>query len=945
MPYPNLTASMIVIPQTSGSSLANGQFPFIERQITGSNLFLVTDRTGTLIGTSNLTASNISASGIISASNLLVTQNVGVGSSVTVGTTLTVGGLVTVNNNLSASGVISASSIWVGSSGIYGNLTGTASWANNAVNANSASWATNVNSASWATNVNSASWANNALSSSWATNVNTASWANNATNAISSQTASFLVPTNNYTVSTLNSTTLSSSLLVLNTAARIVDNMVSGSTLPISASLYVAATATTQSNYAAYISSTVLTGSAYGLVIDVTSSSSSQPIAISASGDVIARSFTGSLFGTSSWASNVNSSSWSNNALSSSWATNVNTASWATTSSWANNVNTASWATNAVNANSSSWATNVNSASWATNVNTASWANNAVNANSASWATNVNSASWATNVNSASWSTNALSASWATNVNTASWSNNATSAQTSSFLVPTNNYTVSTLNSTTLSSSFIFSNNAVRIVENISSGSVVGATSASLYVAATATTQSNVAVTIDSTVLTGSAYGLVINVNASSSGQSIAISASGDIIARSFTGSFSGSVAGSITNADSASITNLPTDTGTYFVTFVGGTSGYRPLYVDNATLTWVPSTNTLSSSGKFISSEVTASGGINTSVINSLDTVYLYASSSQVNIGQSTGLTRFNGDIQVGPNGLIKGSNGGSGLSVFSTGIQVHGNAISGSDGNAYLTFNTTTPGVNVSSTAVASAAAGGSGALTVQGGAFIRKNLIVSGSTELYGDLTIYGTSSIVNISSSTVIIGDNRIQLNSFGAGGTPQRYAGLDLVDSASLNNNVTSSFLWDGLNNYWLLTSNQTGSSPLVTSSAIILQGPTSSFGSENLLTIGTFLKVQTDVGNMISSSLSETGNGLEYKGTISASAITASRGYFRNSVYSDTGSFNILTIVTGSAPNDGFIPASPTAFGLPGQIEADNNFIYIYTNQIWKRVPVSVWSA
>ncbi len=864
MPYPNLTASMIVIAQTSGSALSNGQFPFIERQITGSNLFLVTDQAGTLIGTSNITASNISASGTVSASG-----------------------------------------IWVGAGGIFGNLTGTASWASNVL---SSSWANNALSSSWATNVNTASWAVNARTASWATNVNTASWANNATNAISSQTASFLVPTNNYTVSTLNATTLSSSNIFANNTVRIIENVASGSLIgSSSSSLYVASTATTQSNVAVTIESTVLTGSAYGLVINVNASSSGQSIAISASGDVIARSFTGSLLGTSSWANNVNSASWSNNALSASWATNVNTAS------WANNVNSASWATNAVNANS------------------------------ASWATNVNTASWANNVNSASWSTNALSSSWATNVNTASWANNATAALTSSFLVPTNNYTVSTLNSTTLSSSTLSLSTAVRIADNMASGSVLPI-SASLYVAATATTQSNYAAYINSTVATGSAYGLVIDVNSNSGGQSIAISASGGIIARSFTGSFSGSVVGSINNADSASIANLPTDSGTYFVPFVAGT-GYRPLYIDNATLTWVPSTNTLSSSGKFISSEVTASGGINTSVINSVDVAYLYASSSQVYIGSDGGLTRFNGDIQVGPAGLIKGSNGGSGLSVFSTGIQVHGNAISGSDGNAYLTFNTTTPGVNVTSTAVASAAAGGSGALTVQGGAFIRKNLIVSGSTELYGDLTIYGTSSIVNISSSTVIIGDNRIQLNSFGAGGTPQRYAGLDLVDSASLNNNVTSSFLWDGLNNYWLLTSNQTGSSPLVTSSAIILQGPTSSFGSENLLTIGTFLKVQTGVGNMISSSLSETGNGLEYKGTISASAITASRGYFRDSVYSDTGSFAILTVVTGSAPNTAYVPATPTSFGLPGQIEADNNFIYIYTNQIWKRVPVSVWSA
>jgi hypothetical protein len=30
---------------------------------------------------------------------------------------------------------------------------------------------------------------------------------------------------------------------------------------------------------------------------------------------------------------------------------------------------------------------------------------------------------------------------------------------------------------------------------------------------------------------------------------------------------------------------------------------------------------------------------------------------------------------------------------------------------------------------------------------------------------------------------------------------------------------------------------------------------------------------------------------------------------------------------------------------MPGQINVDNNFIYVYTNNIWKRVPISNWSV
>ena len=146
----------------------------------------------------------------------------------------------------------------------------------------------------------------------------------------------------------------------------------------------------------------------------------------------------------------------------------------------------------------------------------------------------------------------------------------------------------------------------------------------------------------------------------------------------------------------------------------------------------------------------------------------------------------------------------------------------------------------------------------------------LSVRGNTVFYGDFTVFGTGSVVNISSSTVIIGDNRIQLNAWSTGSFSQRYAGLDLTDSGS-NNSVTSSLLWDSANNYWLLTNNQTGSNPLVTSSALILQGPVSNFGNEKQLPINTFLKVESTIGNLTSSNLSETGNTLTYDGSITAS--------------------------------------------------------------------------
>lgn len=224
--------------------------------------------------------------------------------------------------------------------------------------------------------------------------------------------------------------------------------------------------------------------------------------------------------------------------------------------------------------------------------------------------------------------------------------------------------------------------------------------------------------------------------------------------------------------------------------------------------------------------------------------------------------------------------------------------------------------------------------------GGVAIQKDLWVSGSLLVGGNLTLLGTSSIVNISSSNLILGDNRIVLNAYGVGNLPQRYVGFDMVDSGSTNN-VTSSLLWDSQNNYWLLTNNQSGSS--ISSSAVILQGPSSSFGSEPQLAVNNFLKVATAIGNLTSSNLSETSGQLQYLGTISGSTVSSSLAYVSNTITATSGSFTALTVVTGSSPGVGNVPSGPASPGMAGQIEIDNNFLYVFTSGVWKRIPLSNW--
>ena len=414
-----------------------------------------------------------------------------------------------------------------------------------------------------------------------------------------------------------------------------------------------------------------------------------------------------------------------------------------------------------------------------------------------------------------------------------------------------------------------------------------------------------------------------------------------------------GNIAGTIDSASAILITDTPTTVGTYYVTFVDGTSGVRAVRTDSSTLTWNPSTNTLSSSGNLY-----VGGG---TVDGPNGTVNLFAAATSINIGSSPNdpVTTFFGDIKL-DTGLIKGTTGAAGLQIESYGIQVYGNSISSSAGTPNIILNTSqdiTSSRNLRIAGTTQATDWNNGALTVAGGVGIGKNLYVSGSTFLYGDLTIYGTGSVINISSSTVIIGDNRIQLN---AGVPIQRYAGIDVFDSGSgtFTNNVTSSLLWDGLNDYWVLVSaNSSSGAPLTQSSAIMIGGPTGSFGGESLLTANYIPKVQSSGRNLQNSSLSDNGTTLSYAGTgISASQVTSSQlivQYTGSITYATgvyitytTGSFTTITITTGSNPGLGDqVPSSPNANGLAGQINVDNNFIYVYTNQVWKRVPLSTWTA
>ena len=335
---------------------------------------------------------------------------------------------------------------------------------------------------------------------------------------------------------------------------------------------------------------------------------------------------------------------------------------------------------------------------------------------------------------------------------------------------------------------------------------------------------------------------------------------------------------------------------------------------ITNLIATNITSSN-ISASGNISSSTLTVVGN---STLSNVFATNITASniSASGNISSST--------LYVVGNGTING------------GLQVNGNSILGDD---LTDVNTSSGSLRVLSTIDNNQSTYTNGALIVDGGVGIGKNLFVSGSMLVGGDFTVFGSSSVVYISSSTVIINDNIIQLNAY----FPfERYAGIEVFDSGS--NQRSASLLWDGDTNNWTTVDQNNSASNIII-------GPSASFGSAiQNLTVNILPKAYE--GNGITDSLiSDDGTTLRYTGNvISASSITASYGTFTYItgalVTYVTGSFTTLTIATGSSPGPGnvAVPAHPTASGMPGQINVDNNFVYVYTNNIWKRVPLSTWS-
>lgn len=272
-----------------------------------------------------------------------------------------------------------------------------------------------------------------------------------------------------------------------------------------------------------------------------------------------------------------------------------------------------------------------------------------------------------------------------------------------------------------------------------------------------------------------------------------------------FTGSFTGSFTG-----DGSNLTGIAT------VLTVSGSTGSDTINLKTEALT------------------ITGSGGVTATVTN--NTVTIGVSGGFVSSSSQLNLNDLNGTLNV--------NKGGTGQTTLTSGAVLLGNGtdpvasisrqdisgdtkiiVTGGTG-AVLTSTTLSLGGGVVSssaqidvrntTGIATIATTGSntftgiqtisdttnstnftdGALIVQGGVGIAKDLNISGSLTVSGLLTAVSTS-IQYVTSSQLNIGLSRITLND----DDNVRFAGLSVIDSGSTA--ATGSLLWDSLKNHWI----------------------------------------------------------------------------------------------------------------------------------------------
>ena len=232
----------------------------------------------------------------------------------------------------------------------------------------------------------------------------------------------------------------------------------------------------------------------------------------------------------------------------------------------------------------------------------------------------------------------------------------------------------------------------------------------------------------------------------------------------SLTGSLLGTASFTLV-ASSSLVTDTTTGTGPYYVTFVDGTTGNRPLRVDSAALTFNATTNTLTVTSSFATSASYAlSASVTTQVANSLTA------------GAGLTGTTFNGSAASTFDVV-----GGALITVAADYLQVATSSLTTNQLPKYSANTLAGSNISDTGTQVQIAAGASSGLSVAAGGITVTGNSTFNNNVIVAGDLTVAGTASFQN--TQNLLIGD---RFAAFASGSTSLTDGGIIIVSSTTAN---------------------------------------------------------------------------------------------------------------------------------------------------------------
>jgi hypothetical protein len=198
------------------------------------------------------------------------------------------------------------------------------------------------------------------------------------------------------------------------------------------------------------------------------------------------------------------------------------------------------------------------------------------------------------------------------------------------------------------------------------------------------------------------------------------------------------------------------------------------------------------------------------------------------------------------------------------------------------------------------------------------------ITGSLFITENLTVLGSSSISYVSQSTLNIGTNLITVN---AQNPSIRFGGLAVIDSGSAPQ-VSGSWLFDSVQDRWIMIHQQAAGSALTSSIAIMGPETYNDLGNETTITLNRLVKGSSGAsGEHISNSnISDTGTVVSIN---SATQITGSLGVtgastFASSVTADSLNINTSTVFVKASIADTLTATSIGSNYNPGILNIQN---------------------